>query len=317
MSISIPLNPSAREVFSSLLANRPRVLVIGATGWFGRTFVDLGSGLGMPSMLVGSSRSRLLLGQDDFQVVAWDHEMVAEFRPEVVFDFAFLLANRMTSMGRAAYVAANRSLVDRSEWLLSLDSVRDFYTVSSGAAVADSGREVSIDVSVYGSLKREAEARLSKAARTFGKRLRIVRAWSVSGGHVPRPQQYVFSDMIFSALHSGVIEIKASGPLLRRYCAVEDLLTVALADSSNEHVTVIESGGPLVEALELADAIASFVRGSTIIEHAEGRIEGPPNAYHSDGEDWVARLGHSALRPLSLDDQIHAVLESLRARATG
>ncbi len=308
------VNPSARDTFASLLANRSRILVLGAAGWFGRTLVDLLTGLDANLMLIGSAETRARFGHQEFGVLGWNAAKVEQFSPDVVFDFAFLLANRMKTMDRNQYVATNRLLVSRAEWLLSLESVNDFYTVSSGASLAYSGRQVEPDVAEYGRLKGEAEERLTQEAVSQRKRLRIIRAWSVSGGHVPRPQDYLFSHMILGAIRTGRIEIQASGPLFRRYCAIEDLLTLALANPDDQTVSVIESGGQLVEARELATAIQSLVPGSEIVERVRDRLDGPADAYHSNGADWELRLSQSALAPLSLGEQIQAVTRALRAR---
>ncbi|WP_231513338.1 NAD-dependent epimerase/dehydratase family protein [Mycobacterium paragordonae] len=279
-----------------------RILITGASGWLGRTALDLLAPLGLPTMGLASRARTIRAGDGEIECRVWDDRAVADFAPTVVLDCAFLTRDRVAAMPLSDYVAANRALTDHLVYATRLPNVRLALTVSSGAAVyphdALDGR---IEDNPYGYLKREAEHQLAEAAAGSGAVPVVARAWSISGAHVQKPQGYALGSMIQAAA-SGAIRIMARRPVFRRYVLADELLAVGIAEGGVGPAT-IDSGGELVEMGELAARIAAVVRPDAVI--SRGEVDpSDPDRYHSDGQDWEKRCGRWGLASASLERQI-------------
>ena len=66
---------------------------------------------------------------------------------------------------------------------------------------------------------------------------------------------------------------------------------------------VVNSGGPLVELAQLAEAIATEVRPGTEVERPDPDGS-PADHYHSDGRAWAATCERLGFVPASLEEQI-------------
>ena len=295
------VSESARALAAQALGN-DRILVTGASGWLGRTALDLLAPLGLPTLALASRARTIRVGECEIGCRAWDDRAVAAFAPTVVLDCAFLTRDRVADMPLGEYVAANRALTERLLYATRLPGVRLALMVSSGAAVhPHDALDGPIQDNPYGYLKREAEHRLAQAAAESGVVPVVVRAWSISGAHVQKPQGYALGSMIRDA-DAGAIRITARRPVFRRYVLAEELLAVGIAEGGAGPAT-IDSGGELVEMAELAARIAAVVRPDAVISRDEVDTR-DPDRYHSDGQDWERRCQRWDLASAPLDRQI-------------
>jgi len=305
------VSPSARALAAQALGS-DRILVTGASGWLGRTALDLIAPLGLPTLAVASRARIIQVGDCEIECRVWDDREVAAFAPTVVLDCAFLTRDRVADMPLDEYVAANRTLTERLVYATQLAGVRLALTISSGAAVyprdALDGR---VEENPYGYLKREAEHRLAQAAAESGAVPVVARAWSISGAHVQKPQGYALGSMIRDA-YSGSIRITARRPVFRRYVLTEELLALGIAEGGVGPAT-IDSGGELVEMAELAARIAAVVRPDAVISRDEVDPREPDN-YHSDGQDWEMRCRRWDLASESLGRQIEITARGVLRR---
>lgn len=268
-----------------------RVLVLGATGWFGRTFRAL---VGQePSVLALSSRGTP-------SSVDRCADVITDFRPTVVANFAFLTRDRQEQMPRDEFVAANRELTQRFLYAADQPTVRLSLTVSSGAALNDAD--------LYGRLKAEEET-AALQQKTSTRNVAVLRAYSVSGPYVQRPKSYVFSHFVLSAIQ-GRIHVEANRPVFRRYSAVSDLLKVTLILANQGWSGVLEGGGDLIELRELAERIRSQVNVDATVSHAP-HVTDEPEIYASDDVDWMRACRDLGYRPQSLDRQIQSTRDYL------
>jgi nucleoside-diphosphate-sugar epimerase len=289
-----------------------RVLVIGASGWLGRTALDLLAPLGLPTLPLASRARIIRVGEREIECRVWDEGELAAFAPTVVLDCAFLTRDRVTDMPLDEYLSANRSLTERLLYATRLSDVRLALTVSSGAAVHPrDALDGPIEDNPYGYLKREAEHRLAQAAAESGAVPVVVRAWSISGAHVQKPQNYALGSMIRAA-DSGAIRITARRLVFRRYVLAEELLALGIAEGSVGPAT-IDSGGELVEMAELAARIAAVVRPDAVISRGEMDPR-DPDRYHSDGQDWERRCQRWDLASAPLDRQIEITARGVLGR---
>jgi nucleoside-diphosphate-sugar epimerase len=295
------LSTSARALAAQSLGN-DRVVVTGASGWLGRTALDLLTPLGLPTLALASRNRIIRVGECEIECRVWDDREVAAFAPTVVLDCAFLTRDRVADMPLGEYVAANRSLTDRLVYATLLPGVRLALTISSGAAVyPHDALDGPIENNPYGYLKLEAEHRLAQAAAESDAVPVVARAWSISGAHVQKPLNYALGSMILAAA-SGAIRIAARRPVFRRYILAEELLALGIAEGGVGPAT-IDSGGELVEMAELAARVAQAVRPDAAI--SRGEVDpSHPDRYHSDGEDWERRCQRWDFTSAPLDKQI-------------
>jgi len=306
------VSESARALAVQALGN-DRVLVTGASGWLGRTALDLLAPLGLPTLALASRARIIRVADRDIECRVWDVREVAAFAPTVVLDCAFLTRDRVAGMPLGEYVAANRALTERLVHATQLPGVRLALTVSSGAAVyPHDALDGPIEDNPYGYLKREAEQRLAEAAAESGTVPVVLRAWSISGAHVQKPQGYALGSMIRDA-DAGVIRIVARRPVFRRYVLAEELLALGIAEGGVGPAT-IDSGGELVEMAELAARVTQVVRPDAMISRDEVDPS-EPDRYHSDGQDWERRCQRWGLASAPLDRQIEITARGVLGRA--
>ncbi|MDH6247879.1 NAD-dependent epimerase/dehydratase family protein [Mycobacterium sp. OTB74] len=306
------VSAGARALAAQALSN-DRVLITGASGWLGRTALDLLAPLCLPTLALASRARMIRVGDREIECRVWDDREVVAFAPTVVLDCAFLTRGRVAEMPPGEYVATNRALTERLVHATQLPGVRLALTVSSGAAVhPHDALDGLIEDNPYGYLKREAEYRLADAAAETGAVPVVLRAWSISGAHVQEPQGYALGSMIRDA-DAGAIRIMARRPVFRRYVLAEELLAVGIAEGGVGPAT-IDSGGELVEMAGLAARIVAVVRPDAVI--SRGEVDpGDPDRYHSDGQDWERRCQRWDLTSAPLERQIEITARGVLGRA--
>lgn len=305
------MSAGARALAAEVLG-ADRILVTGASGWLGRTALDLLAPLGLPVLALAARERGIRIGDREIDCRTWDEREVTDFAPTVVLDCAFLTRDRVADMPLADYVAVNRTLTERLVYATKLVSVRLALTVSSGAGVyPQDALGGPLADNPYGYLKREAELRLVKAADESGAIPVVARAWSISGAHVQKPEGYALGSMI-QAADAGAIRIMARKKVFRRFVLAEELLALGLAEGGVGPAT-IDSGGELVEMAELAARVAAVVRPDADISRDEVD-PADPDRYHSDGANWEECCRRWRLVSEPLDRQIaitaHGVLGS-------
>ena len=300
------IHPDAAALWAANIAADDRVLVIGATGWFGRTATALMASLPNPAMFVSSRARAFSAGSTTATSVEWQWDDVTAFQPTTIIDCAFLTRDLVSGMGLEHYVQANQQLTDNLVSAAALPSVRRVMTISSGAAVYPvDALTRPMHENPYGRLKREAEQQLSELASQRGIAAVIARAWSMSGAFVIKPRHYAISDMVVQA-SQGAIAIAAPMPVYRRYASVEDLLAVSLAVASTA-TPVVDSGGPLLEMAQLAEAVAAAVNPAAVISRVP-MGDAPANRYYADPAVWDAACATLGFTPAGLDDQLRVVM---------
>lgn len=303
------LNPSAQNLWDQSLTSDDRVLITGASGWFGQTAANLMAG--QPSLLLASqTRSIPSLGKNLF-VNAYDPKLVRDFSPTVVIDCAFITRERIKDFGLPNYISQNQLIQKQFVELVSSPSVRRYVSFSSGAAVYPADAILrTIEENPYGYLKREAELQMESVSSELGKPGVIARAWSVSGAFITKPKSFAFTDFISQALQ-GKVHIKATNPVFRRYSAIEDLLAVSLAETTQGSFSILNSEGPLVEMAELARQIVSVINPAATISRARP-LPGIEDNYFTDTHQWSKLETLHQFKPLDLKSQILSTFKGMK-----
>ncbi len=276
---------------------KDRVLILGASGWFGRTFLRLLDPQ-IPAMACASAIRD--------QYVTWDDDQVQQFNPTVVANFAFLTRDRISEFGFERFIEINSSLTENFIKAAQLPSVRAALTVSSGTAVAFPHDMATNPYGVLKKLEEDAALKLVTEQRCVV----VARAWSVSGPDVRTPRKYAFSDLVLQA-KTGAIQVNASQPVFRRYVGVDDFLEVSIARLLSGWSGTIDSGGELIEVGELAERVRSIVNPQASISRVE-QTSTEPSTYASDDVSWREACGETGIIPADIAEQIRATANRLQ-----
>ena len=312
MNRSIPLNESAVEVFSRSFGGVNRVLVLGGTGWFGRTALAMLKHLDVKTHIVASHPREFSVDGLLLSAKGWDSAEIARFEPDVVLDFAYLTVSKAGPLGLEQYSRVNMRLSEQLFFAASLPSMRRVLTVSSGASIRlPYAMQGLAEAEAYALGKQAIEAQLAEISSEKEISVGIARAWSVSGGHVQNPRDYALSGMILDGLDDGLISVHANHLVYRRYSAAEELLALAMHASESPGLSHVDSGGHLVELEELAELVSAAIPGSKVVGNESVRESDNADSYFSDGAAWDEETERSGLRPLTLEGQIEHVVRAL------
>ena len=293
----------------SKLSSDDRVLITGASGWFGRNALEIVRSFGLKHLALGSEDKTLVCDGFETRLYKQSLSMIREFSPTIVIDTAFLTRDKLASLGRDRFISINQKLISDSLEMASLSSVRKYVGFSSGATVNLAGESsFSLLENPYAALKREYEDGITELSGLNQGKISIARVWSVTGAHVTKPELFAFSNLINQA-RAGQVFIKSQRLMFRRYCTIADVLLVALA-YYGEQGPIFDTGGELIEIGKLAEIIVQEVNPAAGIVRDLRESTGPDN-YFSDGRVWDTLINAFQIRPSSIRDQVRAFAKSM------
>jgi len=279
------VRPEALELFSHSLNPADKVLITGAAGWFGQTALAMTKAAGLPHMATGSKPGILELDGEYEALQSHNFGIISDFQPTVVIDTAFLTREKVAVIGAEKYIEANKALIDCSLKVASLASVRKYVGFSSGAAVHLAGyRSFELSINPYAALKRSFEEKMLEASQFATANISIPRVWSVTGAYLNKAELFAFSNLILQA-KSGTLQIRAEHPILRRYCPAEDVIAIAISQTTQDRPVIFDTGGELLEIGHLADLVRETVDPLlTVTRSLDPNL--PVDDYYSNGEHW-------------------------------
>jgi nucleoside-diphosphate-sugar epimerase len=301
------IRQEAQELFLNNLRSDDRVLVTGAAGWFGRTAIAMTGGASLEMLATGSKDQKIEIDGQSQAVHTQTLEIILAFRPTVIIDSAFVTRERLAVLGHKAYIEANQKIIDESLAIAAIPSVRKYIGFSSGVTVHLAGQDsYSLEENPYAAQKRVYENRLWELANSLKIDASIARVWSVTGCYVTKgAAAFAFTDLINQAKF-GLIKIKARQRVYRRYCAVEDVLALALMPLGPGEQTVFDTGGDLIELGALAQIMVEVINPAAKIR-LQIDPELPSDDYHSDNRAWQSLVGLGFPKEDSIREQVARV----------
>lgn len=291
------------ELWLNNLSSDDRVLVTGAGGWFGRTAIAMTRETGLDLLATGSKEQQIEIDGQRQVIQPQSLEVISTFKPTVVIDTAFVTRERLPVLGHKAYVETNQKIISESLAIAALPSVRKYIGFSSGATMQLVGQaSFSIKENPYAAQKRIYESKIAETAGDLQCDVSIARVWSVTGSYCTKPETFAFTNLIAQA-KLGLIKIMAKHPVYRRYCAVEDVLALAMVSKRPGSNSVFDTGGDLIELSELAKMVVDLVNpNAKIWRQVDAWL--PSDNYHSDGKEWERLLQSADLAFDSISNQI-------------
>ena len=298
----------AQELWLKNLRSDDRVLVTGAGGWFGRTAIAMTRKSGLALLATGSKDQQIEIDGQGQSVQAQSLEIIAAFEPTVVIDTAFVTRERLPALGYKAYVETNQRIIDQSLDIAALPSVRKYIGFSSGATMHLAGHtSFSLEENPYAAQKRIYESRISEIAGALGCDISVARVWSVTGSYCTKPDSFAFTDLIAQA-KLGLVEVKAKRPVYRRYCAIEDVLALAMLSNELRSHSIFSTGGELIELGDLAKQVVELVNPNAEVRRQIDSALASDD-YYSDSKDWGELLQAANLTKDSISDQVTRVAD--------
>lgn len=285
---------------SGIISNQERILILGSSGWFGQTLANMITN-DAPTLAISSST------RDKYQ--AWSPDIVKDFQPTFVANFAFLGRHKLSNHSRQDYISINMEMIERMKFASQLESVKAVISVSSGASQSDKAQDGMKSEDVYGALKKYEES-VALSCKTSKRSVVVLRAYSVSGPFVRDVNHYAFSSFIQQSLVQKEIQSSSDGLVFRRYISVGDLLAIGITRVVQGWSGLIESGGELIELSELSRLIGGLlgVRVKKRIQLENSQTD----SYYSDNRSWECHTKDLNFQPLGLEEQIEVTTEYIR-----
>ncbi len=294
-----------------------RVIVLGASGWFGRTAVDLldaayGDDRSTRSALFARRPHKIgVPGGEVLEVRPLAELATLDGGPRtLLLDCAYPTQDQVVALGAGSYVEAVLDL--RASVGAALERIRPTacISLSSGAArVVAEGRPAAPRTRIYGAMKRLDELTMLDRCPELGVRLCIARVYAASGPHMTKPGTYALGDLIAQARRGGPLEVRAAHPVRRSYMLAEDVLAIAILaalEADPGAPVLFETGGEVIELGELARRVGVVVCGSELEVRRPRPTGASADEYVGDPTLMEELARAHGVRIASLDEQIAA-----------
>lgn len=271
-----------------------RLLLFGGSGWLGRSLLHRLSPYGLQDILVVGESSRLIILPDrEIRVHSYSLAAAEDFQPSIVIHLAALTRDRLTAANKETYSETNRVLLRRGLALSRISSVSAVVSVSSGAALTDSGP--------YGASKREQESAFEALRGEIPAHIVNARVWSVTGRFCTKPDAFAITSMIQEAKRLGTVTVRSVIPVRRRYVDAGEFLELAMRAGKIGLAQSIDSSGALVELEQLAVRIGSIYGAE--VQCSPSRV-GPGDDYFTSSSSMLKVAKQLDYKFSSLDTQI-------------
>lgn len=316
--------PVSAAVVRRRLRGDERFAVTGASGWLGRTALDLLAG----ALGAHAFAKRVVGYASAHKSVRLRSGLVVPLRPlgelsrtdpapTHILHFAYQTRDRVAVMGVGPYVVANLEITSMVLDAVQRHGPEGILLASSGAVyAAGGGFAADLASDPYGTLKYQEELVLRRAAGDVGARSVVARVFSVSGAYMTKPELYVLGDLVLRALAGASLVLRARGPVHRSYCAAADVVAlglVCLLGGSTPADEVFDSGGKAVEVGELAERVRTVLGLSHLTIERSLSPDEAPDRYLGDGDHMAMLASQHGMRLQSLDEQILDTASFLRS----
>ena len=234
-----------------------RIILTGASGWFGKCFLQkyeeiYGRDRLIKSVLpVASTKKKIEIGSrfGPIEAIGFD-SLNSEIKCDAVVHMAFLTREKVNKQNIDWYIKTNRGITSKVLNILENNRKAHCFAISSGAAQYV---KKSIVEDPYGNLKVEEEDSIQKIA---DQRLAMIfRVYGATGKFMKDPTIFALGDFISSAKCCKTIRIKSMREVSRSYVNLSFLSELILAimenplergfykiDASTCNITLLELG---------------------------------------------------------------------------
>lgn len=283
----------------------------GASGWFGATALDLlfaAPGEAADGRVVGYAGSgrEITLPSGRAVEVRPLAELLTDEPPAVLLHFAYLTRDRAGEVALGDYVTSNVAISAIVQEAVRRHRPQLMVTASSGAVHEPDGTLAhDLATNPYGTLKVLDELAFARAAEQVGAGWAVPRVFAVAGAGITKPEKYALGSMIQAARDGGPVEIRATRPVYRTYCGVDEVIALALWAAAHRP-SVFDTHGHLVEMADLAAAVARTVGNGCAVARAAFEPTQPADRYVGEPTVFRQLVADSGLRLATLDELVIA-----------
>lgn len=299
---------------NSLAITDRKILVTGATGWVGRSFLhELQSIIpsdkfnstvfGFASRATSLTSTNYAQGQEvNIPIYPLSSILDHAYKQHILlFHSAFLTKDRISCYGIDTFIETNQRITEIVTCCVQASASSRVACISSGAA---SNSEKEQDSSVarahdpYGLLKLFEEIRLSSVADT-----QVFRIYALTGGFIRDPKVFAIGDFLLKALNNEPIQVNSPFPVIRSYVSASQVAKCALSwlRSSDKPQAPIGASSHISTLTSLAALVTELYRLPPFLTKP---LTGPPSSYCCSPIPFERLSSRYGIKPLSLIEQV-------------
>lgn len=228
-------------------------IVLGGTGWFGTTAINLllKSGISKARIkVISRNRQQSQKWIDkNLQTLSYSQLKSTEVRKDsIILNCTGINRHLIETLGSERFnIESNELRECVNELILKNPHISSIHFSSGASQFYD------LKTDLYAFHKALDEARYLKSTDNVSK-LILVRAWSVTGGYVLNPDQYMFSHLIKKKLLNEKVKI-TNPKTLRKFVSIEQVLLLSLFLTKNSGSMVLNTAGELIDIVSLAELV--------------------------------------------------------------
>lgn len=291
-----------------------KILVTGATGWVGKSFLHELQSI-IPSEKFNStvfafaSRATSLVStnykqEEEINIPIYPLSSIIDHsckRHILLFHSAFLTKDRISRYGSEAFIEINQRITEIVSSCVQASASSRVVCISSGAASnAEKEQYSSIAMArdLYGYLKLSEEIQLSNMTET-----QVFRIYALTGRFMRNPQDFAIGDFLLQALKGQPLVLNSAFPVIRSYVSASDIAKCAMRwlVSSDKSQLPIGASSYVITLATLAELITKYYCLSSPISKP---LMHPPNSYSCSPIFFDRFLAHYGIKPLPFIDQV-------------
>lgn len=303
------------------MENTNLILVTGATGWLGKSFLEVyENSYGKESLtkkIIATASSDKYLELDSgtkIKVKKLSELNLSDLKLDGIAHFAALTRDKIHDYKIEEYVFRNMQLL--SFILKSIDSnLKWFITISSGAAIKPVTNRLDFDLETnpYGFQKSIEELLLSKLSKELDFTLVIPRLWGASGKDMKSHNNYALGQFLLGAMSDErVIKIKSSHKVFRKYVDTRDLMNLCLKMVENSESGIFNSGGSLLELGDLSKEISKIIPNVKIEREIAVETKNSDDMYYPKDNEMSLLCEKYDVKLSNIHEQIKNTIKSLK-----
>ena len=300
------------------MKNYPRLVVVGATGWYGKTLIDeyllaYGAEAAKKNLLLFASSNKSLVILSDSKSFSFQVHSLSEITNfdlssyDGLIWYAFLLKNKIPTYGLTAFKETNDFIA--SSVFRAIHKFPNLMTIyfSSGITYGLTSPPAFED-DPYANLKYVYETELKNSCR-----LVTFFPYATTGKFVPDVRSFAIASFIYQAMRSTSLTIEASHPVVRSYGSVHDFSRLilrlfskhysGLADFPSEVVPVTHT----FELHQLACEVLAALGVSNLKIISSSNSNACPDVYVSPVFNYPALLRKFDLNPTDFLSQVRGM----------
>ena len=274
------------------------ICILGANGWFGTSALNLLNNIGFSmekvTAIVRQTPATNLWPSVLPRVVSFNEiEKHKVAKNSIIINCTGINRHNIYSMGASQYLYKTKKLRGITKSFLLRNSESPSIHFSSGARIKFENSE-----DLYALDKLLFEKMLESIEKSV-KCIVTARIWSVSGGFLENPEQYMFSSFVLKKIQNQKIEIK-NLKTFRKYVNIDEVIALTLRQAISSQSILFDTTGFLTDPLSLAKDLESSY---SISENSPQTVD----SYYSNStvmSDLFQKYDYS---PIDILGQIDAV----------